>query len=129
MAIVAADRCFSPVEAYWTINPTYPFSCMDENLLLTAESSINTFTDFLVVLFPIPIVYELQMHRQQRMAIMGLFLLALSVCVVGIVRTVMIRQVMGRSLDLTWYVHPNIEFQHVKLELTVLLGMPGLYGS
>jgi hypothetical protein len=86
--------------------PIEDYRCINENLNLTVLSSINTATDFAVVLVPIPLTLSLQMSRKQRNATLGLFLMAGGVCFVGIARCVLIARIIGRTYDLTWEAYP-----------------------
>lgn len=86
--------------------PIEDYRCINENLNLTVLSSINTVSDFAVVLVPIPLTMSLQMNRKQRYATLSLFLMAGGVCFVGIARCVLIAQIIGRTYDLTWEAYP-----------------------
>lgn len=50
--------------------------------------SINTLTDFAVVILPLPTVFALKTHRRQQIILCSIFGAGFVVCIAGIVRTI-----------------------------------------
>ncbi|KAK2605492.1 hypothetical protein N8I77_008325 [Diaporthe amygdali] len=91
-----------PVSDYWTISFT-PQKCINEELHLLAAGCINTTTDFLIVLLPIPYVVRLKLPRKQQLIIVSLFTGGLFVTAAGAVRTYVFHITLtDPSRDLTW---------------------------
>jgi hypothetical protein len=84
----------------------YNYTCLNEGVNLISSGIVNTTTDFLVVLLPIPVIWKLRLPFRQRIAILALFGLGLGVCVAGIVRTVFTFQLGNgggeKTYDVTW---------------------------
>ena len=79
------DFTSRPVSAYWTISVT-PQTCLDEKVHLLAAGIINTLTDFLVFLLPLPTVLQLKIPRRQQIILTCIFGAGLVVCLAGTVR-------------------------------------------
>ncbi|KAJ4391468.1 hypothetical protein N0V93_005085 [Gnomoniopsis smithogilvyi] len=76
----------SPPEAYWTLSIT-PQDCINEQKHLLAAGCINTTTDFLIVLLPIPFILRLNLPRRQQIIVGSLFAGGLFATAAGAVRT------------------------------------------
>jgi hypothetical protein len=64
---------------------------------------INTATDFLVVLLPLPTVFAMpDLDRRQKWSLCAIFSLSGLVCVAGVVRTVTLNIILHRTYDTTW---------------------------
>lgn len=70
---------------------------------LLAAGCINTTTDFLIVLLPIPYVVRLKLPRKQQIIIVSLFTGGLFVTAAGAVRTYIFHVTLtDPNRDLTW---------------------------
>jgi len=76
---------------------------MNEAKSLLAAGVVNTFSEFLVAIMPIPIVMRLSMGRQQRWIIISILSLAVAVAVVGSVRTYYVWVAETKTNDLSWW--------------------------
>lgn len=92
----------SPVHAYWDVEPTYPHHCLNDGAIVFAASVINIFTDFIVTVLPMPMIWNLKLPTRQRIAVMSIFGLGIVVNVAGSVRTVYVYKSMMASYDTTW---------------------------
>ncbi|MDI1486527.1 MAG: hypothetical protein OHK93_005758 [Ramalina farinacea] len=89
----------TPIHKFWdTEQPRHCIFNPLTNLLITG--SLNTVLDFIVVLLPIPLLWQLRTTIQQRTVLTAIFLSAGSVCVVSIVRLVVFSKVDME--DVTW---------------------------
>lgn len=103
-----ADDACSPPQAYWTLSVT-PQACINETKHLLAAGCINTTTDFLIVLVPIPYVRRLRLPRKQQIIVASLFAGGIFVTAAGAVRTaVTFISFSDPNKDLTWNAIPVI---------------------
>jgi hypothetical protein len=76
-----------PISLYWTVSPTPQQTCINQTHHLLAAGCINTLTDFLTTLLPLPIAYNLKLPFRQAAIIFLLFAAGLLVTAAGGVRT------------------------------------------
>ncbi|KAH8204943.1 hypothetical protein TruAng_000826 [Truncatella angustata] len=76
----------NPIWEYWTLSAK-PQNCINEANHLLAAGTINTVTDFAVVLLPIKTVAVLHLPRKQYIILIGLFCAGFCACIAGCVRT------------------------------------------
>lgn len=62
---------------------------------------LATITDFMVLVVPIPIVWQLQLPIKQRVAVISIFSVSFFACISGIIRAVYMA-VYARSHDQLW---------------------------
>ena len=86
---------------YWTVEPAGPSACISESRNLMAASIINTVTDFLVVLLPIPAILKLQLPLGSRCQLIFIFAVSFLVCFAGITRTIYTFKYL-KTWDTTW---------------------------
>lgn len=94
----------SPVSDYWTLSLT-PQKCINERMHLLLGGIINTLTDFLVFLLPLPTVLSLKIHRRQQILLCLLFGAGLIVCIAGTVR-IWFAWKTASTYDRTWKSYP-----------------------
>jgi hypothetical protein len=68
---------------------------------LVLGGTINTFTDFGVVLLPLPTVLSLKTNRRQQVVLAGLFGAGFVICVAGVFRIYFEYRAMS-TFDRTW---------------------------
>lgn len=90
-----------PVSHYWLITFAPQPECINQTVHVTWAGSFNTFTDCVVVLFPIPRMLKLQISQRQRLVIIFLFAAGFLVCVAGAIRTYFTYKDLVSS-DITW---------------------------
>ncbi|KAM5349722.1 hypothetical protein ACJ41O_006227 [Fusarium nematophilum] len=73
-----------PVEQQWTLERIG--HCVDQILVLKCIIMTNVVTDLFIVVLPIWTVWQLQMRRTEKIAVISCFALGLACCVIGIVR-------------------------------------------
>ncbi|KAA8572399.1 hypothetical protein MFRU_003g03750 [Monilinia fructicola] len=98
--IVVIFQC-RPVSHYWLITFAPQPECINQTVHVTWAGSFNTFTDCVVVLFPIPRMLKLQISQRQRLVIIFLFAAGFLVCVAGAIRTYFTYKDLVSS-DITW---------------------------
>jgi hypothetical protein len=103
LARMISDICRRPSD-YWTLS-FEPQKCLSQTTNLLVAGIINTFTDFLVVILPIPLVWGLRLPRRQQIILVLLFGAGFMVTIAGCVRTVHTYRV-SISYDQTWMAFP-----------------------
>ncbi|KAK1854651.1 hypothetical protein CCHR01_02692 [Colletotrichum chrysophilum] len=90
VAVVSTWTVFSsvlfclPFEKNW--KPSAPGKCLDRGATWFANAAINIFTDFLILILPLPILPKIKQPRQQKISLYLIFALGFFVCVVSILR-------------------------------------------
>ena len=69
-ALVSLFQCV-PIDSLWTIGKKH--QCINSDLAATLFSAINVFTDFLILVLPMPQLYNLQKPLKQKLEIMAVF--------------------------------------------------------
>lgn len=64
---------------------------------------VNLFTDLLTTVVPMPLIWRLKLPRRQRLAVIAIFGLGITVDIVGAVRTYYVWQDAVGTWDSTWY--------------------------
>jgi hypothetical protein len=90
-----------PLSAQWTVS-FEPQKCVNMEVFLLVAGILNTLSDFLVVLLPIPVVLKLQLPRRQLIVVTMLFGAGFLVCAAGGART-WFTYMLTSSFDATWY--------------------------
>lgn len=69
-------------------------------------SIVNVVLEFLTMLVPIPIIWQLSLPKRQRLAVIAIFGLGFVVCVAGALKTHYVHTGIGESYDEQWDVYP-----------------------
>lgn len=93
-------QCQSP-SVYWTLSFVPQPQCISETELLLAAGIVNTITDLVAVLLPMPIVWRVKLPFQQQIILILLFAAGFFVTLVGAVRTYYMYKVTS-TWDKTW---------------------------
>ena len=80
---------------------------------------INTITDFMVVLLPIPIVWNLQLAAARRIELTSLLAVGFLVCCAGILRNIYTYQ-LTQTWDPSWTVRPVFITSTVELDVGIV---------
>jgi hypothetical protein len=94
-------------------------TCIDELYADTILAAFNTFSELVVAVLPIPIVYRLKMSPKQRWSVLSLISLGFLVAIVGFVRTYYV-WVLFSSDDLTWWSAPHWICSQVEICLAMV---------
>lgn len=91
-AFVPCTKCHRPVKASYDFNPPtfypdYPYHCTNREMILFTGSLVATILDFLIMLIPIPLAWQLDLPLKQRLGVLGMFLLGLLICACGAIKT------------------------------------------
>ncbi|KAI9674703.1 MAG: hypothetical protein M1817_001606 [Caeruleum heppii] len=77
-------------------------SCVNRNGLAIAGTVLNIFTDLVMVVIPMPLVWALQLPIRQKIGVSLIFLTAFLGCIMSILRLTSTIPILG-NFDLTWY--------------------------
>ncbi|PSR94401.1 hypothetical protein BD289DRAFT_451330 [Coniella lustricola] len=103
--ILVAFQC-NPMSAYWTLS-VEPQNCFDQPKHLLAAGCINTLTDFLILILPVPYVRSLKLPRRQKITVASLFAGGIFVTLAGAARTTVTFFVFNDpNQDVTWNAIP-----------------------
>ncbi len=96
-----------PLHSYWdAFNPiwaaTHHFHCGSEGASLPASSALSVAGDLYSTLLPLILVYYLELPRKQKIALYALFALGFMAVAAGIVRTVLMYNLLNKNYDFTW---------------------------
>jgi hypothetical protein len=74
--VTAGVQC-RPYQHFWMqyIDPTAKGTCIDLYPFFLGNAAASVVTDFLILLVPIPMVWQLQMPTGQKLAVSSIFLL------------------------------------------------------
>ncbi|KAH6885934.1 hypothetical protein B0T10DRAFT_608354 [Thelonectria olida] len=84
--VVSIFTC-NPVQAFW--NPTMPRTCINSSNFYIGITVPNIIFDVLTVLLPIHKIWQLQMNKEKKLALTGVFLLGGSVVLASVARLVL----------------------------------------
>lgn len=60
-----------PIAKFW--NPSIQGSCVDFKLSWYVNAGSSLLTDFVVLVFPLPVMYQLNLPSRQKLLVLGLF--------------------------------------------------------
>ena len=113
----------SPLRAYWDLEPTYAYHCVDIGIFTLTCGILNIITDFLCLVLPVPMIWNMQCERRTRLAILGMFGMGFLTCAAGIARTIYVDITLRKSYDMTWFLYP----EHLTTALEVDIGMVSVF--
>ncbi|KAI9790932.1 MAG: hypothetical protein M1816_004693 [Peltula sp. TS41687] len=83
-----------------------PGKCINVLAAGVAGSVINIFTDFVILLLPMPMVWRLRLPMRQKIAVIGIFATGALVCAISIIR-LQAMLAAKEDPDITWGQVPN----------------------
>jgi hypothetical protein len=77
IVVTAGFQC-RPYDYFWKqyTDPTAKGSCVDVYAFFISNAALSVFTDFLILICPIPMILRLQMPMSRKLTVLGIFLLA-----------------------------------------------------
>lgn len=94
-----------PISLYWTPHFGTQNNCINESAHLLAAGIINTISDLVTVLLPIPTVTKLQLPQRQQLVVIALFAAGGLVTAAGAVRTYYTWKITS-DYDASWIAYP-----------------------
>lgn len=99
MVITITFQC-RPINRAW--DPTVKAECIEINKVFIVMGSVNVLTDLLILCLPLPQVWKLQIRRETKLQLIGIFSIGSFVTVVSIYRIPQLRRLSLYSYDPTW---------------------------
>lgn len=94
-----------PTQAYW-VYPPIGGHCMDEGRVLLGAGILNSISDLLTTILPIPIVMRLKMPLRQRTGVCVLLSMGGIVTIAGVIRIYYTWESLIASWDESWRAYP-----------------------
>lgn len=117
-------QCKNP-SLYWTLSFAPQPQCISETKMLLAAGIVNTVTDAVVVILPIPTVWSVKIPVQQQIVLVLLFAAGFFITLVGAVRTYYMYKV-NSTYDKTWLAFPVWLTSSVELYVGIVSLLPFL---
>ncbi|KAL8727053.1 MAG: hypothetical protein Q9166_006296 [cf. Caloplaca sp. 2 TL-2023] len=95
--LVLSFQC-RPVQYIW--DKSIKGTCVNAPLFFIIGSAPNVFTDFALLVLPLPAVWNLHTTRAQKISLTAIFLLGSLTCVISLVRFVQL--ITNATMDATW---------------------------
>ncbi|CAH0020351.1 unnamed protein product [Clonostachys rhizophaga] len=92
-----------------TVNPDEPGVCIHPTEWYLTSSFLNAFTDLVVLLLTMPLVWKLQMNTQKKLSVAGVFILGFASAFLSFARFIIIAQqpnMLNESTDPSWQMVP-----------------------
>lgn len=112
------------MKAYWDVRPKYEHKCLNEGKNVFAASIVNIFTDLLVTVVPMPLIWSLKLPKRQRLAVISVFGLGVMVNVAGSIRTVLVFRSSIESYDETWMTWPMVLVSALEINIGLVRAPP-----
>jgi hypothetical protein len=112
-----ANSASRPVTEYWHF-PSVG-RCLEEGISLTILSALNTLSEVIVAVLPIPVIFHLNMDRKTRWTVISLLCLGYLVGIVGIIRTVF-GYIVFDTDDLTWWAAPYWMASEIEISVAMV---------
>ncbi|EUC27152.1 hypothetical protein COCCADRAFT_10178 [Bipolaris zeicola 26-R-13] len=101
-SLVLVFSCI-PISAFWDISEKETATCINSNVFSFAGAAMNIVTDILVAALPIRAIWQLQVSRKQRIALMCILTLGWCVCIISIARLHGFIELAKHPEDSTFY--------------------------
>ncbi|GME22433.1 hypothetical protein K490DRAFT_18159 [Neofusicoccum parvum] len=85
VSIQAANAALCPESTAWGQGENKTF-CINRGDLVIAAAALNSFSDFVVFLWPARYLWDIQLPKERRLGLIGLFCIGCLICIAGIVR-------------------------------------------
>lgn len=116
------------MEAYWDFRPKYEHECLNEGKNVFAASIVNIFTDLLVTVVPMPLIWSLKLPKRQRIAVISIFGLGVMVNAAGSIRTLLVYKSQIQSYDETWMTWPMVLVSALEINIGLVCTPPSFHG-
>ncbi|CAI6336433.1 unnamed protein product [Periconia digitata] len=123
-AFVIIFTC-TPVEGFWRYydlvwRTQNEMHCHDEGVIIVTIVVISTLQDFIICALPAVLVWNLQIPKRQKMALVALFGAGVLTCICGIMRTYYAIYVYFFTYDITWYAYYGWVWTAIESDLGVI---------
>ncbi|ROT39951.1 hypothetical protein SODALDRAFT_332102 [Sodiomyces alkalinus F11] len=110
----------APISAAYDVRiPEDEKTCVHINAFYLANAAVNILTDILTYTLPIPLIFKLQVSRQQRISLMVIFGLGLFACISSVIRITYIPGML-HSGDPTWDIARPMYWSVIETNIGIL---------
>ncbi|KAF2183865.1 hypothetical protein K469DRAFT_581164 [Zopfia rhizophila CBS 207.26] len=109
-----------PVDAFWDVRKKPTARCVDEHALWYANGGMTIGTDMLVAALPIKAIWDLQMPRKQKIALLVILTLGWFVCIVSMLRLNALAVLARHMEDTTWYGAETAYWSSIEVNLAIV---------
>ncbi|KAI9822793.1 MAG: hypothetical protein M1832_003026 [Thelocarpon impressellum] len=113
--LVAIFPC-QPIHAFWDFSK--PSKCVSQVPMYIANSALNIFTDVVILVLPMPIIWKLQVSRRQKSVLCLIFVLGSLVLITTIMRIVTYLQIDNN--DPSWSFIPCATWTMGEIPLAIV---------
>lgn len=114
-----------PVYYTWHFSVDH-FDCIEITQINVAIGAINIFTDLIIMIMPLPLVWQLQLAKTQKAGLLVVFSTGALICITTIVREVIVVRTNKES-DQPWVVADEVIWLTVELNIGIIcVCMPAL---
>jgi hypothetical protein len=97
--------------------------CIDNGAALFTGAVLNTFSEAIVAVLPLPIIFTLNVTRHQRKMIISMLCGGILVVIVGCVRTYFVWQMIATH-DPSWWAQPHWICSEVEMDVAIVRVLP-----
>ncbi|KAF1828047.1 hypothetical protein BDW02DRAFT_303026 [Decorospora gaudefroyi] len=109
-----------PVNAYWQVEEQANAKCIDSLSAWYSNASINILTDLMIAFLPVQVIWNLQIEKRQKMALMAILTVGWFVCIVSIVRLHELIVFANHPEDPTWYSAGNAYWSSIEMNMAIV---------
>ncbi|KAJ5936610.1 hypothetical protein N7466_003060 [Penicillium verhagenii] len=107
--LACAGQC-QPLNAYW--NKSIAGHCFNANLFFIVNQAFNVLMDFVILVLPVPMIWNLHRAWQDKLALNGVFAIGAFVCFASIYRIVVLFWIS--PVDPTYTVYQATLWTHIE---------------
>ncbi|PVH68619.1 hypothetical protein DL98DRAFT_375249, partial [Cadophora sp. DSE1049] len=108
----------TPIARSWDLSITSG-SCINRPIFYFANAGLNIGTDCVMLILPIPMLWNLQMPRRQKAGLIGVFMAGSFVCIVSIIRLKYLFPLL-KNPDITWAVVPALVWCTIEIDVGII---------
>ncbi|KAH6706333.1 hypothetical protein BKA61DRAFT_558837 [Leptodontidium sp. MPI-SDFR-AT-0119] len=108
----------TPIAKSWDLSITSG-SCINRPIFYFANAGLNIGTDFVMLLLPIPMLWNLHMPMRQKAGLIGVFMAGSFVCIVSIIRLKYLFPLL-KNPDITWAVVPALVWCTIEIDVGII---------
>ncbi|KAL6708296.1 hypothetical protein ACN47E_003220 [Coniothyrium glycines] len=109
-----------PVNAYWQILEQAKATCIRNKTIWYVNASINIFTDVIIAVLPVRVIWRLQVPMKQRVALLGILTIGWFVCIVSVLRLHALVVLAAHPDDNTWYSSATAYWSAIESNLAIV---------
>ncbi|KAF1918151.1 hypothetical protein BDU57DRAFT_514751 [Ampelomyces quisqualis] len=109
-----------PVNAFWHVLEKANAKCLKHETLWFINAAINIFTDLMLAILPVKAIWGLQIHKRQKIALVGILTIGWFVCVVSTLRLNALVVLSKNPADQTYYSAAAAYWSAIELNLGIV---------